>query len=318
MPKGLIAKQEVFGFALADALGRPVLPGDRAMKVGQSGDNAVRAAEGSKDRKGKVTAAREAAREAVRKARRAADKDAALEQGVAEAELNGRKVVEAVLRTRVDLKLPNETVGTKRKSTVESIPTGTAWPPTAVERAAETLAKCQQKVPTAIAAFDAAVEARAANRAHVARLQRSLNELGPWPDDDQHFDSWESRRPLKRSDDRDAYYARAGAAFGVIQAPWVNARNALWAAECVEAESEDAVCAAELKMCRARLDVFAAQEDFDEEDSALVEQTMRVLAGKEAAGEAPWDVWDATTAARAEDEMRRSSGSVGSRVTGAI
>ena len=81
MPQGLIAKQEVFGFALADALGRPILPGDKAMKVGQNGDNAVRWAEGSKDRTGKLTAARETARAAVRKARRAADKDAALEPG---------------------------------------------------------------------------------------------------------------------------------------------------------------------------------------------------------------------------------------------
>ena len=61
MPQNLIAKQEVFGFALADALGRPVLPGDKAMKVGQNGDNAVRWAEGSKDRTGKLTAARDTA-----------------------------------------------------------------------------------------------------------------------------------------------------------------------------------------------------------------------------------------------------------------
>ena len=319
MPKGLIAKQEVFGFALADALGRPVLPGDRAMKVGQNGDNAVRAAEGSKDRKGKVTAAREAAREAVRKARRAADKDPTLEQGVAEAELNGRKVVEAVLRSRVDLKLPNETVGAKRKCMVESVPTASpAWPPTAAERAAETLANRRLGVQTAMAALDAAEEARAANHAQVARLQRTLDELGPWPDHERWIDSWESRHPLKVYSECDAYYDRARTAFDAIEAPFLKARSALWDAQLVEAESDAAIKAAHLAICRARLDVTHAEIAFDEEDVALTERIWRVFAGEESAEEAPWHVWDVATAARAEEEMRRSSGSVGSRVTGAI
>lgn len=120
MPEGLIAKQEVFGFALADALGRPVLPGDKAMKAGQSGDNAVRIAEGSGDRKGKLTTAREAARAAVRKAQRAADKDATLQSGVANAAEKASAAIAKVLGTPVDLDLPNETVGAKRKrSTAE-------------------------------------------------------------------------------------------------------------------------------------------------------------------------------------------------------
>ena len=41
MPERLIDRQEVFAFALADALGRPLLPHDAARDVGQNGDNAV-------------------------------------------------------------------------------------------------------------------------------------------------------------------------------------------------------------------------------------------------------------------------------------
>ena len=137
MPQGLIAKQEVFGFALADALGRPLLPGDRAMQVGQNGDNAVRWAEGSKDRKGKLTLAREAASAAVRKARRAAAKDASLESAVAAAEEDGKQAIATVLAKAVDLNLPNETVGAvKRKRGTPSELTVPAEPTLEALRAA--------------------------------------------------------------------------------------------------------------------------------------------------------------------------------------
>ena len=42
MPTRLIDQQEVFGFALADGLGLPILPGDCARSVGQSGDDILK------------------------------------------------------------------------------------------------------------------------------------------------------------------------------------------------------------------------------------------------------------------------------------
>ena len=119
MPKGLIDRQEVFGFVLADALGRPLLPPEEARNVGQAGDNAVAGALGSgrppNRRKGKLEKANDAAREALRKARVAAAKDVALQPAVAAAEKALKAALEAVYAERVDLKLPNATVGAKRK-----------------------------------------------------------------------------------------------------------------------------------------------------------------------------------------------------------
>jgi hypothetical protein len=286
MPLGLIAKQEVFGFALADALGRPVLPGDRAMKVGQSGDNAVRAAEGSKDRKGKVTAARDAAVAAVRRARRAADKDATLEQGVAQAEEKGRKHVEDVLRTPVDLKLPNETIGAKRKSTVAS----DASP--ASSTAAQTLADRQQGVQEAQAAFDAAEEVRRTSRARATSLQRKHDELGPWPIRDNWYDAWESKHPAHEQKGYDfvAYCDRTFDAFRAAEAPFVAARDAMWKAELAALESVRAATLALGDLEEAQALCRYAEEDLqEEEDAALMAQIWQRLSRGEAhAEEAPW------------------------------
>ena len=41
LPEGLFCKVELFGYLLADVLGRPLLPADEALLVGQRGDNAV-------------------------------------------------------------------------------------------------------------------------------------------------------------------------------------------------------------------------------------------------------------------------------------
>ena len=158
MPKGLIAKQEVFGFALADSLGRPLLPGDRAMHVGQNGDNAIRWAEGSTDRKGKLVLAREATTAAVRKARRAAEKDSSLESEIATAESNGKEAVGIVLAKLVDLDLPNETVGAvKRKrdtATSERTAPVKAEPTLEDLRAAATRAEVALNTARAIATAD--------------------------------------------------------------------------------------------------------------------------------------------------------------------
>lgn len=120
MPQGLIDAQEVFGFALADGLGRPLLPHDAARGVGQAGDNAVAAAMGcgkaERRRKGRVEKTREAAREAVRVAKAAAAKDPSLLQRISAAEAAGEAAVAAVFAARVDLKLPNATVGALKPS----------------------------------------------------------------------------------------------------------------------------------------------------------------------------------------------------------
>ena len=116
MPKGLIAMQEVFGFVLADALGRPLLPADRAMRVGLSGDNALRSIMGAKSRKGQLPAARETAAEAVRKAKRVAQSDPSLLPRVAAAQAAGEAAIAAVLAKAVELDLPNETVGKRKRA----------------------------------------------------------------------------------------------------------------------------------------------------------------------------------------------------------
>ena len=41
LPDGLFCKQELLGYLLADVLGRPLLPAEDALSVGQCGDNAV-------------------------------------------------------------------------------------------------------------------------------------------------------------------------------------------------------------------------------------------------------------------------------------
>ena len=119
MPQGLIDRQELFGFALADRLGRPLLPPEDARGVGQRGDNAVASAMGSglgaRRRAGKLEKAKSQARESLRAARAAAAKDGALASRVSEAEMAEESLVAAVLATPVDLNIPNATVGSKRK-----------------------------------------------------------------------------------------------------------------------------------------------------------------------------------------------------------
>ena len=176
MPKGLIAKQEVFGFALADVLGRPLLPGDRAMRIGQNGDNAIRWAEGSKDRTGKLVLAREAATAAVRKARRAAEKDSSLESGITAAESNGKKAIGIVLATPVDLDLPNETVGAvKRKR-------GTASELTAPVKVEPTLEALRAAATRAEAARDTAKAVVTADERRVEQAERCVERsLAKYP-----------------------------------------------------------------------------------------------------------------------------------------
>ena len=122
MPKGLIDRQELFAFVLNDVLGRPLLPHDAAREVGQTGDNAVAGAIRTKppERRGKLLKAQDAAKEAVRSAKRAAAKDASLLPRVAAAEAAGEAAIATVLTATVELKLPNATVGAKRKRVAEA------------------------------------------------------------------------------------------------------------------------------------------------------------------------------------------------------
>ena len=115
MPLGLIDMKEVLGFALADGLNRPLIPHDRAGRVGQAGLDAIKVAKGTRKKPGVLTRAKEAAREAVRSAKAAALKDATLESKIRAADSDGAAKIAAVLDRSVDLKIPNETVGAKRK-----------------------------------------------------------------------------------------------------------------------------------------------------------------------------------------------------------
>ena len=358
MPQGLIAKQEVFGFALADALGRPILPGDKAMKVGQNGDNAVRSAEDAKDRQGKVVAAREAARGAVRKAQRAAAKDAALEPGIAVAEAAGSAAVAAVLATPVDLGLPNETVGAKRKRPVAAAPTAAA-----VVDNGPSLANLRQAVRAAQAAVKAAEEAHSVDESRVSRAQRQLDTLGPEPEWSTEFYGGESTSDIEAEDlegireECDAIEARMEARYAAAIAPFERARdrvslasdealNSQWAlreAEGARRVAERALRAAEAKAAhqacydaedrmhehlqwfmgeckrlhaencelRERCDNLERMREIQEAERMGDLSAYEELSESEA--ELEWPQWDAQTVARAEEEMRRTTGAAGVR-----
>lgn len=171
MPKGLIDRQEVFAFVLNDALGRPLLPHDVARGVGQASDNAVAGAIRTKppERKGKLLKAQEAAREAVRSAQRAATKDSALLERVTAAVKAGKEAVAAVLAVPVDLKLPNATVGAKRKRCAsEAAPTAEAAPTPESRltklRQAVHVADCALQTAQQVASADRHLEERAGQR----------------------------------------------------------------------------------------------------------------------------------------------------------
>ena len=185
MPKGLIDRQEVFGFVLADALGRPLLPPEEAGKVGQAGDNAVAGALGSgrppNRRKGKLEKANDAAREALRKARAAAAKDAAQQPAVAAAEEALKAAPEAVYAERVDLKLPDATVGAKRKRA------SGAAADTEVAAEPPSLLELEARKTAALGAFEAArIAAHAADARH-REAERAQERLGPRPDYGAHL-----------------------------------------------------------------------------------------------------------------------------------
>ena len=173
MPKRLIDQQEVLGFALADGLGRPLLPHGEARTVGQAADDAMRNAKGTKAKPGPLTRAKEAAREAVRKATRAAEKDESLGRLVADAEKEGARAVAAVLAKPCNLKLPNATVGAKRKRVrfaADPAPAAEAAEPLARDAIAEKRAALR----AAEAASSAAVATADADARRHERARRGL------------------------------------------------------------------------------------------------------------------------------------------------
>jgi hypothetical protein len=174
MPKGLIALQEVVGFLVADALGRPILPFDAALAVGQQADTALRAATCTRsERKGKLVKAKEAKEAAVRKAKRAAELDPSKLLYVAAAETAGDKAIASVLATEVSLRLPSATVG-KRRREAEPPPTvPPAAPPTAAT-APPTLNELQREFDMAESAVTFCV--RRVDRAE--HQLKSLEERG--------------------------------------------------------------------------------------------------------------------------------------------
>ena len=179
MPKGLIDGQECFAFAVNDGLGRPLLPHDAARGVGQTGYNIVAAARGSgkppNRRKGSIEkardAAREGAREAARQAREAAASDPSLPLHVYAPEAAMEAATAKVLGEPVDLKLPNATVGAKRKRAATATPDANADP------LAVKLAQCTEEMDAAEVAFRAAVAALDAaeeeDRCNTLRMQRA-------------------------------------------------------------------------------------------------------------------------------------------------
>ena len=170
MPKGLIDRQEVFGFVLCDALRREPLPFDAARDVGQAGDNAMAAALGSGKgihrRKGKLEKAREATREAMRKAKSAAADNPTLLLRVAAAEVAGKVAEQAVRNELVDLRLPSATVGARKRQRTTEPPVSQPVAP-----------RVTDTVPGP--SHDGA--RRSSKERSVQRAQRRLDALGPEP-----------------------------------------------------------------------------------------------------------------------------------------
>ena len=249
MPKGLLDQQEVFGFALADGVRRPLLPHDAARDVGQAGDDAIKSAKGTRKKPGPLTKAKEAAREALRKETRAAEKDAALWERVAAVDKAGQSAVAAVLRKPVNLKLPNATVGAKRKRPTAAAAEGAA----PAEPPHDELIAAAKK---AMAAFDAAKALlasaelgceRAEKRAELASERgRALQASIVYPPKDA-FDTeeqWTDRCVMLT--------ARAYADFDADALP--DANIAVLKAEMDVAAAKESALAAELDVRRTNID----------------------------------------------------------------
>jgi hypothetical protein len=271
MPLGLIDAQEAFGFLLNDALGRPLLPHDAARGVGQAGDNAVAAAMGSgkgpRRRKGKLEKARDAAREAVRKARHAVATDPALLPRITAAEAAGKAAVAAVLSAPVDLKLPNATVGARKRQRREA---SSAAAPVPV--AAPVVAEAAAVSPSAsIAQLEAVV---AADECRVERAQRRLDALGKFdpPDPDMSLfcpkfsrscpGPWGGCRACIKQ--QQAFTAAREQAHDAARKPWDLAEAA------VDAATE------ELSLSREQL-ISARKQACERAQSALKEARLREL-----------------------------------------
>ena len=157
LPTGLIDKQEMLGYVLADALGRPLLPPEAARPVGRNGGNAATTAAKQ------LKAARRAAAEARRARKRTAEKVKSAEDAVA-----------AVLDWGVELKLPYATVGRKRAASAA----GEA--PAAAQQAGEAARmrrEAAQMRRTAQSARDAVLDAEdAVAAAEAAEQWRRLNQ----------------------------------------------------------------------------------------------------------------------------------------------
>lgn len=151
----LVDKEDIFGYMLADVLGRPVLAHADAKAVGKRGDNA--AAKAKKERK---TAEAHTAT-TVRVAR-----DSGSETLIAEAMAAREEAIATRLAMLYDLKLPAYTVGRKRK--VEPSPLS--------ETAAGGSAQ-----PQAQLALRRAEGAAAKAEAEVERMQRRVEAVGHSP-----------------------------------------------------------------------------------------------------------------------------------------
>ena len=314
MPKGLLDQQEVFGFALADGVGRPLLPHDAARGVGSAGDDALKSAKGTRKKPGPLTRAKEAAREAVRKETRAAEKDAALWERVAAVGKAGQSAVAAVLRKPVNLKLPNATVGAlvgaKRKR-----PTAAA-----AEGADPIDEELVAGLKQARAVFDNAKALAAATECDCERAERRLETQ---EERQQVIKASIVYPPKEAFDTEDQWVVRCcelEERAGFDESATDRAVRAWMAAEGTRMDSRLAVVRAELSvrqselLCNTRLlalkqELWEYEEHVREEEEfdSCMESVLARCAAVQRGEELDEQVWDAATAVQAQEEMCRAS-----------
>ena len=170
----LIDKEEILGYVLADALGRPLLTPEDARKIGK------RAASQLTVIGKKLKAATKEAGEAARKAQDCAEVDTAKLRTEYEKEAH-----DELLDMPYDLKIPARTVGAKRKRADSSAAGAAAGAAAAAEEehaALPTRAEAEAAERKAQAALDAAKAVEAAHEHSYERVQRRCNAI-PRPGD---------------------------------------------------------------------------------------------------------------------------------------
>ena len=157
---GELNKEEARGWLIADAVGRPLLHrnDDRSQNDARDVGKCVLEREGKA--KQAVATARETATAALRAAQRAAAKDPALQQGFVDVEANRDVAVANAHARRVELDIPNVTLGSKRPASY--------WRSREVQQAEGAVARAAAELRAAEAAVIGA-KAREERAAQAAR-----------------------------------------------------------------------------------------------------------------------------------------------------